>query len=172
MTSCIFQIHLHDTRSFRIQAGIGKIESIFHIIEHSPAQNLLHLLQVGLTAGNEVMFQTTSQVKPVHVQRVGNELQSFRFPSQIAQDGGLELACLVVVPITHQRQIDMLQCQFPVSPDTVYLCHSQIAGILPGCIPGRFVKSIISLVITVLHFQATAQVVIWLPVVRIRIAFG
>ena len=118
------------------------------------------------------MLEAASHVEAVYLERFRYQVEGFFLTSQVAQDGSFQLACLVVVPVAHERAVYQVESFLEVAPAAVDGSQVVIGGILPSGIPSRFEESVVRLVRLPLHQAAPAQVVVWLSVVGVRVTLG
>ena len=154
-----------------VKSGLCEIECVFDVDVGCAAHQSLHFLQYVVVVREKILLEAASHVEAVYLERFRYQVEGFFLTSQVAQDGSFQLACLVVVPVAHERAVYQVESFLEVAPAAVDGSQVVIGGILPSGIPSRFEESVVRLVRFVLHQTAPTQIVIRFTVVRVRIAF-
>ena len=157
---------------FVVQSGHGKVEGIFYVGVRRAAHQAAHVLQHFPVAREQILFVAASHVEAVDLEGFADEGEGFVLASHTAQDGGFQLAGLVVVPVADERAVDQVECLLEVAAAAVDGGQVVVGRVLPGGVPCRLEEGVVSFVRLVLHQEAPAQVVVWFAVVGVRVAFG
>lgn len=83
----------------------------------------------------KVLLIEAAEVEAVYGQGVVYQAQGLIPPTHHAQDGGLEGASLVVVPVADERAVNLLQGIVQAALHSGNAGASEVARILPGGIP-------------------------------------
>ena len=129
-----------------VKSGLCEIECVFDVDVGCAAHQSLHFLQYVVVVREKILLEAASHVEAVYLERFRYQVEGFFLTSQVAQDGSFQLACLVVVPVAHERAVYQVESFLEVAPAAVDGSQVVIGGILPSGIPSRFEESVVRLV--------------------------
>src|SRR5258705_4083650 len=113
---------------------------------------------------------TGPPIDTIQPRRILQQRFSFAGSPELAQDHRFQIPRPKIVRVEAQRATQMLERDGPIPSNAINLSQYMITGASPGLVPRRFVKCVVSLIITFEAAQAKAQVVVGFAIVRICIA--
>ena len=134
------------------------------------AHELLQLVERGLLARQQILLVAAAVVELVEPQRLVDECQCLFFLVEFAQDGRLQGAGLVVVPVADETAVELVEGILVTALQHADLRSLEIASIGPGLVPSGLPETLVGLGGLALVLQRQAEVIDGLAVVGIRIA--
>ena len=159
------------------QPGGGVIERVFdlrvRVVAHGVRQRRHFLCGFGgfpLFAQEQRPLVPDAEIEMVKLQRRLRERFRLVILPQMAQNCDVQMAAFVMLRVAGERTLNQFQRSLEFFARCGDLRQREIAAVLPCAVPDAFEKGVERLVKLPLHFQAKAEIVIWLAVVWIRIA--